>query len=414
MRVTLFTALLLGCLSSAFAQSYEVDLPPKTGEKYKSAAFRLWVPEGIKTVRAILIRQHGCGRNGIDHSDDVQWRALARKHQAALLGSRLTYGGSCAEWCDPKNGSERALLEALTEFAKQSAHPELTEVPWAIWGHSGGAIWACHLANKFPKRVVCVWARSGAITEFEDTALKVPIVFNYGEREAVPKNQFEAIHTNTMKAFETYRPKGAVWALAVDPKSWHDCRNSRDLAVRFFDEMLAVRLPAKGVELIDVKEAGAWRGDAKTLEIAAIGDKPSEAKTTCWLPGEGYAKAWKEYCKTGEVADTTGPDTPTEFKAVTSDKGVSLTWLAEADWQSGTKGFVILRDGKKLATVGSPKNKSNPAGVFQQWDFGDEPIPKTPEMKYLDADGKAGAKYEVVQVNRFGLESKPVAATAGK
>src|SRR5438552_2841778 len=67
------------------AGTFEVSLPPKEGEQYKSADFRLWLPEGAKTIRAVIVRQHGCGRNGIDHADDLQWQALAAKHDAALL-----------------------------------------------------------------------------------------------------------------------------------------------------------------------------------------------------------------------------------------------------------------------------------------------------------------------------------------
>jgi poly(3-hydroxybutyrate) depolymerase len=117
---------MFGCVWFAFlaagtvahCQTYEANMPPQPGEQFQSAAFRLWLPEDLKTVRAIIVRQHGCGRNGIDHADDLQWRTLAKKHGAALLSSRLTYSGSCAEWCVPMNGTERAFLDALKSFAK--------------------------------------------------------------------------------------------------------------------------------------------------------------------------------------------------------------------------------------------------------------------------------------------------------
>jgi len=41
------------------------------------------------------------------------------------------------------------------------------------------------------------------------------------------------------------------------------------------------------------------------------------------------------------------------------DKGVELTWDAEADFESGIRGFVVLRDGHELAQV-PPK----PVGKF--------------------------------------------------
>lgn len=402
-----FFAFVVG-MASLSAQSFDVAIPPKDGEKYKSAEFRLWIPAGLKTVRAVIVRQHGCGRNGIDHSDDLQWQTLAKKHDAALMGTRLVDNGSCAQWCVPANGSERAFLDALKALATVSKHAELTEVPWAIWGHSGGAVWGCHIANRYPDRVVGVWARSGAIAEIAKATLGVPIVYNYGQRESVPKNQFEAVYLSSIKAFETYRPQGALWSLAVDPKSWHDCRNSRALAVIFFDELLKERLPKSGVKLGTLKDdATSWRANAKTLEIGEAGAAVDEPKTTCWLPSKAYAAAWVEYCKTGDVLDTTPPSAPFNVKAATSDKGTTLTWQADADLESGTKAFLILRDGKTIATVGSPKTRSNPQGQFQSWEFGDEPSPRIPAMLYLDADGKPGAKYEVIQVNHANRESKP-------
>lgn len=409
---TTFAFLVLVSLPAALsAQSFDVDVPPKRGEKYKSAEFRLWIPEGLKSVRAILVRQHGCGRNGIDHSDDLQWQTLAAKHGAALMGSRLTYADGCGDWCVPANGTERAFLDALEILARDSRHPELTAVPWAIWGHSGGAIWGCHFADRFPHRVVGVWARSGATAEYSEAARAVPIVFNYGGRESVPKNQFESVYLSSIEAFEKYRPLGAPWSLAVDPKSWHDCRESRSLAVLWFDRVLAERLPKDGVRLVPCG-AKRWRGDAKTLAVAA--ETGAEPGTSCWLPDAAYAEAWAEYCKTGAVADTTPPDAPTAVEAVVSARGVEVRWKAVADMESGTAAFAVVRDGKTVAEVGSPKTQANPKGRFQTADYGDEPTPRKPPMVYVDADGRVGAKYEIVQINLAGLRSKPSAPATGK
>ncbi len=395
----------------AAASTYEVEMPPKPGEKYRSAKYRLWLPDGVKTLRAIVVRQHGCGRDGIDHANDLQWQALAKKHDAALLGTQLTYSGQCGEWCIPSGGTERAFLDALAAFAEQSKHPELATVPWAIWGHSGGAIWSCHMADRFPERVVGVWARSGAVAEYGKGALAVPIVFNYGKRESEPKNQFEAVFKSSTQAFERYRPQGALWALAVDPLSWHDTRNSRNLAARWFDTLLTDRLSKDGPKLRALMDdADRRRADPKSLAVTPGGD--SGFGKSCWLPSEAYAAAWVEYCKTGDVIDATAPPAPTDLAAVAGPDGVTLTWRADADVESGVKGFAVVRDGKRLALHGSPKSKSNPKGLFQTWDFGDEPIPRLPALRYVDADGKSGAKYELIQINGTDLESKPTAAIA--
>ena len=411
LRFALTTAAVL-LAQPLFAASYDVAMPPKEGEKYKSAEFRLWVPDGVKTVRAVIVRQHGCGRKGLDHADDLQWQALAAKHGAALLGTHFQHAKECKDWFDPAQGSNRAFLDALKHFATESKHPELETAPWAIWGHSGGALWACHMTNRYPNRVVAVWARSQAATEFDAEALKVPIVFNYGEGEK--KGQFESVHKNSQAAFTTYRPKGAVWAVAIDPKSGHDCRNSRLLAVRFFDKMLAARLPKEGIKLKPVHEEPYWRGEAAKLDILSPEVSRGDPKADSWLVDEEFAKAWQEYCRTGDVKDTTPPPAPADVKAVVFDKGVSLHWTATTDIESGTKQFAIYKNGARLGSAGGEKTKANPNGFVQIWNYGDEPEPRKVTFQFTDFDGGAGDKYDITAVNHAGLESKRSEAAHAK
>ncbi|HVL13718.1 MAG TPA: ThuA domain-containing protein, partial [Gemmata sp.] len=347
--------------------------------------------------------QHGCGRNGIDHADDLQWQALAAKHDAALLSSWYQHTTECKDWFDPANGSERAFLTALAHFAKESRHPELEKAPWAIWGHSGGALWACHMTNRHPDRVVAVWARSQALTEYAAGALRVPIVFNYGEGEKT--GRFESVHKNSQAAFTTYRPKGALWAVAVDPKSSHDCRNSRHLAIPFFDKTLAARLPAAGVELRPL-DASAWLGHPTTHEVLGPRSRADNRKEyTVWLIDREFAEQWRQYSQTGEVRDSTEPPAPTAVRATVTDGGVAITWSATADLQSGLKQFVITRNRMVVATVGGEKTKANPEGFVQVWNYGDEPEPWRTRFEYLDPEGKPGDQYGVGAVNHAGRGS---------
>ena len=372
---------LFACAGTAPAASFDLTLPPKAGEKFKSCLVRVWLPDDAKTIRAVIVRQHGCGRNGIDHADDLQWQALARKHSAALYGSHFVQDQQCSDWFDPKHGSERAFLEALRTVAEKGRHPELASAPWAIWGHSGGSMWACHMMNRHPARVVAVFARSQALTEYVPEAYRVPVIFNYGEGEKT--GRFESVHKNSVKALELGTAAKACWVIAVDPKSSHDCRNSRQLAIRFFDRCLAERLGNDGLKPME-----GVRG--------AFG----------WMPSRDVADAWSEYTKTGDVRDTTPPPAPTGVKAVAAAVGVTVTWAAAADLESGLRAFAIYRDGEKVGTVGSPKAGSNKAGDFQMWNYGDEPEPRAPAFSFDDPSGKLTSRYEVVAENHAGLTSK--------
>ena len=132
-----------------------------------ATTYHLWIPEGVKTVRGIIVHQHGCGEGSnkaaVTAADDLHWQALARKWDCALLGPviRQPEAANCRLWCDPRNGSEQAFLRALADLARQSGHPEVATAPWCLWGHSGGGFWSSILQAKYPERIVAIWFRSG-------------------------------------------------------------------------------------------------------------------------------------------------------------------------------------------------------------------------------------------------------------
>jgi len=154
-------------------------------------------------LRGIVLHQHGCGegacRAGRTAAFDLHWQALARRHDCALLGPSYEQleQESCTLWCDPRNGSEQRFLQALTALAAKSSHPELATVPWALWGHSGGATWAGTMLMLHPQRCAAVWLRSGAprLQSSESSqqeplnvpvsAYTVPLMCNLGTREGV-------------------------------------------------------------------------------------------------------------------------------------------------------------------------------------------------------------------------------------
>ena len=120
----------------------------KPGELVFPANFTVWVPPGVKSLRGLIVHQHGCGegscKSGLTGAYDLHWQALAKKHGCALLAPSYEQPdkANCQLWCDPRNGSDAAFQKSLTDLAAQSGHPELATVPWALWGHSGGGHWA--------------------------------------------------------------------------------------------------------------------------------------------------------------------------------------------------------------------------------------------------------------------------------
>ena len=74
-------------------------------------------------------------------------------------------------------------------------------------------------------------------SNYPPAAFGVPVVLNPGVKER-GHAQFNGAWTGSLQFFEQFRSKGAPVAFAPDPFSSHDCRNSRLLAIPFFDACL--------------------------------------------------------------------------------------------------------------------------------------------------------------------------------
>jgi hypothetical protein len=415
-------------------QYLKVEYPPSKvpGEMILGVTYTLWIPDGVKTFRGVIVHQHGAGltasKEGSTAAYDLQWQALAKKWDCALLGPCYhvlndgDMGAAGSEfWFDPRRGSAKTFLKCLDDFAAKSGHPELAKVPWALWGHSAGAGWADLMATLYPERIVGVYYRSGCVLVWTGPTHSeyppVPIPANatcYGVPRMCTGGATEKwLQPLYQTTFQEYRSNGGPIGCAYEPRSGHECAFSRYFAIPFLDACLAMRLPDKGSKdqtLKPVDRSKAWL-------VAPGGDTPVPAadykgkiEEAWWLPNEAVAKDWVEYTKTASVSDTTPPPAPFDLKVTPKgDQGTEITWDAEADLESGIRQFIILRDGKEFARVPeTPKGKYG-RPLFQSMTYHDTPIQPMPQMAYVDATAKAGDNhtYAVVTINSVGLESKP-------
>jgi poly(3-hydroxybutyrate) depolymerase len=174
MNPLLFATLALAS-SALAADNLPAALPPYYAVKYEASeklgelgvgvTYTLWVPPGAKTLRGVIVHQHGCGissgMSGLTAAYDLHWQALARKWNCALLGPayHLKANNECRKWCDPRNGSDVTFQRALAHFAVESNHPELTTAPWCLWGHSGGGFWSSLMLTLHPERIAAIFFR---------------------------------------------------------------------------------------------------------------------------------------------------------------------------------------------------------------------------------------------------------------
>ncbi len=396
------------------------------GELVYPVSYTMWISPEVKKLRGVIVHQHGCGegscKSGQTGAFDLHWQALAKKHSCALISPVYEQPDkeNCQLWCDPRNGSDKAFQKGLADLAKVSGHAELTQVPWAIWGHSGGGHWAAAMVLMHPDRVAAAWLRSGvaSVKEVEgkpkphnisDVALTVPMMCNLGTKEGVSDkaSRFAGVWPGVQTFFETLRPKGALLGIAIDPFSSHDCGNQRYMAIQWFDAVLKDRLPDQlGAPLRAMPDA-AWLAsidsEGNVTAPVAAKDYQGDVKQSVWLPNQAVAIAWQQYIKDTAIEDTTPPPAPKNIRV----DGNVLTWEAEADLESGLAGFVIQRDGQEVAKL--PEQPKNPFGrpLFQNLQYSDTPSQPLVQMRYVDANAEQGKKHEyrVIAVNTVGLKS---------
>jgi pimeloyl-ACP methyl ester carboxylesterase len=431
----------LGRSQSGTGQYFRVDYPPSTeeGELAIAVTYTIWIPDGVKRLRGVIVHQHGAGTTasieGSTAAYDLHWQALAKKWDCALLGpsyhvrhdqNDLSPGGS-ELWFDPRRGSEKAFLKGLADLARASKHPELEKVPWALWGHSGGGIWADVLSTMHPERVLAMWLRSGSAAQFRThpefvrlqvptACYSIPIMVNPGVKEKKtfpqnPKGLEKGPWWGNLATFHEYREHGALIGFAPDPRTGHECGDCRYLAIPYLDACLAQRLPEKWStdqtpRTMDTNRA--WLASLGSDSAVPAAQYRGDLREAVWLPDETSARAWMEYVKTGAVGDSTPPPPPFNVQVTgTSDHKTLITWQAEADFESGIANFIVLRDDREFARV--PERPIGRFGrpLFQSMTYHDTPS-ALPEMRYLDASARPGEThtYAIVVVNSVGLRSK--------
>lgn len=399
----------------------------KPGELVYGVTYRVWIPDGVKTLKGIIVHQHGCGKGacegGRTAAEDLHWQALAAKWGCALLGPSFEQedGQNCRLWCDPRNGSRDRFLKALSDLAEKSQHPELATVPWCLWGHSGGAFWASLMMISDPERVVAVWLRSGtAFSAWEKgeipkpeiplSTYAIPTMCNPGLKER-DDARFASAWTGADAMFRAYRAAGAPIGFAPDPKTGHECGDSRYMAIPFFDACLAMRLGSSGEALKPVDMAAALFASDWQEEPRKAAEFEPDPKSAIWLPNAEFAKVWRSYVLSGEVTDTTAPPVPTDVKVTrTADGQVKLTWRAAADFESGLAGFEIEKNGEVVARLPEKPSSSFGKPLFQGMSYHDTPREPLPQMTFVDSSSAADSKYAVRALNTAGLKSESTPA----
>lgn len=275
--------------------------------KEEEVKFDLWIPEGVESARGIVvISGHGSGEMLFKHAE---LRKIARELHLALfkfVGNPMQRGF----W--PRS----LLYDRLKDFGARSQHPELSNAPLFLYGHSNGTGFSAIFPATEGARV---WAwvsmRPGTTYQvYQPGAAKVPGMIIFGEDDAFFARPSKE---QNMAVVEAMRKKHhALWHYAVEPKSGHGPgERTWPLVFSFLRHSFAARVPADAdpsegpVKLNELKaESGflgqnwnATTGGYQTLPIAPLADFTGDKSTASWLLDAAFAADWQTFQRDGKL-----------------------------------------------------------------------------------------------------------------
>ena len=279
--------------AAVHAQAMDDSIPP--GANFDKAQFRLWIPQSVQHLRAILVLVPGSNGDGRAMAQDSVWQAFATRNQLAIVACRFTDKphdqGFIEDYVNVSHGSGEALLEIINRFGARTAHAELANAPLLLWGMSAGGQFDYEFAAWKPERVIAFVVNKGGIyyTALTPRATRsVPALLFVGDKDL--ESRVETI----TGLFALNRRGGALWALVHEPGAAHVVGRSRDLSIVFFEDVLPMRLSGTGA-LASVAESAGFVGDPHTKEIRGMGEGEGVQPNypTAWLPTRRTVLAWQ-------------------------------------------------------------------------------------------------------------------------
>jgi len=248
-----------------------------------------WLPEGISTVRVIVLGRHFLPPNG-------DWQAFAKKYSVGIA--------SC--------------IEALPAMATETKHPEIETAPIVTTGISAGGLAATQTALRYSDRILAVIPIHGAMlaqgndgfnanrggdtpgdiqTLDVEKLLKVPMALTFDDGDGF-------VSPVTSEGFVRYgRSKGAPWLFLLS-KGGNHTDSTEDFSkalLPWLGAVIEARLPASAsgqdaaTRFTELAESSGWLGDLRTKEIATFADFKGDKAKANWFPNEDAAKAWKSH-----------------------------------------------------------------------------------------------------------------------
>jgi hypothetical protein len=388
--LVLLNLLLISKLNASDGLLFDLIVPPEEKDRFQHAEFSCWIADVSKPIKTVIIHQHGCTNASPDKhppvTSDWHWRALARKHDAALLVPMYHVAMNCDEWNDPDSGSERALFTALEDFSNRFGRAEMKDAPWVLWGHSGGSSWSAQMIVRHPERVLAASFRGGCHKQFGDPEFRakfgpiardLPLLFVWGKRESMPPSSHFVSWGPMNTMYRELREQGGKACRVIDPRSEHGCDDSRLMSINFFDAVLSGRASAT----------------------------PSMDATVPWQPNDSFAVLWKEFSEHGTLNPKSPPVHAPSVTAKRDSVGVHLEWRIVPNLEGGLRAIRLHRDGRLWKEIGIDGNAflatsrdSTPEELRAHSHVDESNEPHRYTLTFLDVGGNESSPSQAVRV----------------
>jgi len=317
----------------------------------RSLATTLWYPDGVTTLRGVVVftgGQSGSGSGDTRYmADNRFWQRFGESLGFAVLGTQFT-----GMYTDASNGPGMALLDTLQAYADKTSHPELARAPLLLEGFSNGGYFSFTFAHWKPERTIafCVNKSGFAKAPLDAAFLAVPGFLIWGSEEpnaGVPT----VIHSLVQQG----RAQHALWAELREWGAEHEDGIAERAFAPFFAEMVAARYPRDQspkdgpVALIALDESKGWLADHSDDSVggnvptaAAWDDYRADKTAASWLPSEGLATLWRGFV-TRSPLQLTAPAAAAQADANQS-LALSVSGLTAGDEASFADGARLLAE----------------------------------------------------------------------
>lgn len=267
-----------------------------SGETGRAPVAYMWLPEGCKEVRAVLLAQQNM-------TEEALFRMASFRQRLTEMGVGLVWVAPAFtdNWA-PADSCQAVFNGMMTDLAKASGHEELDSVPVVPFGHSAQATFPWNFAAWNPQRTLCIISfhgdaprtnlcgYGGANVEWGRTRNidGIPGLMVEGEYE-----WWEA-RVRPALAFRMMYPESCVSFLCDTGRGHFDCspRTAEYIAL-FIRKAIERRLCGDG-SLRKVDPRGGWLAPRYSLDLPQ-NDGDGAGQPTYVAPSEYPAAPFAEY-----------------------------------------------------------------------------------------------------------------------